>query len=223
MVLISHTKPSPAYHFLLPRAPCRGPLDPAALAPGLAHRGSSAKCRRRAPDSSPLSINSSASVTATSRDWIPASSIPRGWTRPFTASSFPLNVSADFASVSHLPAGSPQHPPSSWSSIDVEEKGPAHQHRHRERSGRQWQRSPTVTDLGSRTPSQILASRSESALKATSFSWSAWSEDPQRIARGDANHHGMTPFFVTSLPRQEIVLQAHQSRIACYHCHHCRG
>ena len=35
MVLISHTKPSLANHGLLPRAPCCGPLEPAACAPGL--------------------------------------------------------------------------------------------------------------------------------------------------------------------------------------------
>ena len=63
MVLISHTKASLANHLLLPRAPCREPLDPAARATGLACRGpkrisrtaaSSARSKRRTPDSSPF-------------------------------------------------------------------------------------------------------------------------------------------------------------------------
>ena len=65
---------------------------------------------------------------------------PREWTHPPAASTFPLNVSADFSSVCHLQAGPPQLPaPSFWSSIDV----------------------PVLT-------SKILASRSVSALISTS-------------------------------------------------------
>ena len=119
MVLISHTKPSLANHLLLPRAPCRGPLKPAALC--LARRdhsriaASSARSRRRAHDSSPLSIKTSASRGTGLRCHLH----PRVWTHLFAASSSPVNVSADFSSVCHFQAGPPQHPaPSSWSSRD---------------------------------------------------------------------------------------------------------
>ena len=73
-----HNTPSPANSLLL--LFCHGPLEPAAGAPSLARRDhsrtavSAAKSNRRAQDSSPISINSSASITASSRDWILAPS-----------------------------------------------------------------------------------------------------------------------------------------------------
>ena len=54
------------------------------------------------------------------------------------------------------------------------------------------------------------------------FDWTPWSEDPQRIARKSAHHHGMTPFIITCLPDLEMVPQAHLSPTACHHCHYCQ-
>ena len=116
LVLVSHTKPSPASHLLLPRAPRRGhwslrrvPL--AFLVVTIAV----------SPPLSPLSRG-----TGYLRH-----PYPREWIHLLAALSSSPNVSADFSPVCHLQDGPPQYlARSSWISIDVEKWRPAHQHQN---------------------------------------------------------------------------------------------
>ena len=72
-------------------------------------------------------------------------------------------------------------------------------------------------------PTQVYLVPSLGVTESTSAIDRPGVRNPQHFVWKDTNHQGMTPLFVTSLPDQEMVLQAHESRIACHHHHHCRG